>query len=192
MLPALGERALSGARLDCRKKKCFFFTLARCRIWTRRFRTRRQRAKPRRLLDSSWFGVPSHARSQGTAFSSGSIEGRRRLYSRAQVRAHAASVRAKWHPSRDDAKNAVGKAESCSIRLLTNHASPESQYIATDPDASSPRRAASRPILARILTLGVLGSDRPNRPPIPSSTSTPKSLGRPVRWAIGLLALWKD
>src|ERR1700685_2663348 len=67
-----------------------------------------------------------------------------------QVRAHASSVRAEWHPSRDDGKNAVAKAESCSIRLLTNHASPESQYIATAPDASSPRRAASRPILARI------------------------------------------
>ena len=92
------------------QEKMPFFTLARCRIWTRRFRTRRQRAKARRLLDSGWFGLLSHARSQGTAFSSGSIEGRRRLYSRTQVRLHASSVGAKRHPSRDDRKKCWGKS----------------------------------------------------------------------------------
>ena len=142
-------------------------------------------------LDSRELGLPSHARSQGTA----SVRDRQRAADAAMVGTGARSCverQAKWHPSRDHGNNAVAKAESCSIGLLTNHASPESQYIATDPDASSPRCPAVPANPGSNLTPGVLGSARPNRPPIPSSTSAPKSLGRPVRWAIGLLALWKD
>jgi hypothetical protein len=188
--PALGERPLSGARLDCRKKKCFFFTLARCRIWTRRCRTRRQRAKPRRLLDSSWFGVPSHARSQGTAFSSGSIEGRRRLYSRAQVRVHASSVGAKRHPSRDDRKKCWGKS-----RQLIDTVVDKSRVSREPMRCDGPRRVlpascggpgqswlefnAGRP---RVRSL------QPSRLFPLRTSQPPKSLGGPVR----SIALWKD
>jgi transglutaminase-like putative cysteine protease len=77
-------------RGDCHKKKMLCLTLARCRIWTRRFRTRRHRAKP---ASTRFRSVrPSFSRSiTRHRFSSGSIEGRRRRYSSGQVRPHASS-----------------------------------------------------------------------------------------------------
>jgi hypothetical protein len=52
-------------------------------------------------------------------------------------------------------------------RSLTNHDAAESLYIATDPDATSPRQAASPANRGSKSTPGSLGPIAPNRPPIP-------------------------
>jgi hypothetical protein len=49
-------------------------------------------------------------------------------------------------------------------RSLTNHDAAENLYIATDPDATSPRHAASPANRGSKFTPGILGSDRPKPP----------------------------